>query len=349
MIVIHWRFLIVLVSILLTDGAQQLWAQSPPLHKREEALPEIIKTADNISSVRSLLIQQHGKLICEEYFDGRDPKRAFNIKSASKSIISLLVGIALEEKLIPSIDETLGNYFPEYFKTTSNPKKENITIRQMLSMQTGLETTSFYNYGAWVISDDWIEFQLNQPFVEEIGGKMVYSTGTSHLLSVIIARASGMSTRQFANQYLFKPLDIRIGGWDKDPNGYYMGGNNLAMKPSDMLKIGQMILNGGTYNGQHIISSDWLAASFSTYTRSNFNPYNYGYMWWNKKAGDYTLYFAWGFGGQYIFIIPQLDAVVVLTSSLASATQRRSYKKPVFNLIETYIIPLLDNMPENDY
>lgn len=306
------------------------------------SLQKIWNEAEAIGSLRSVLIQQDGKLEGEKYFRNASADYPYNIKSASKSIISVLVGIAVDKGHI-SIDETLGDYFPDYFDANPDPKKEAITIRNLLSMQSGLETTSFYNYGAWVISDDWVEFQLDQPLSEEPGGKMVYSTGTSHLLSVIITKATGMSTKAFAEEYLFDPMNIRAGGWDRDPQGYYMGGNNLALIPRDMLKIGQMMLNGGSYNGQQIVSKTWVRDSFGSYTRSNFNPYDYGYMWWNREVAGYEVFFAWGFGGQYIFMIPELSGVAVITNSLQNATQRRTYKEPIFNLLENYILPYLNN------
>ena len=301
---------------------------------------QVFNEAEAIGSLRSVLIQQNGNLLGAEYFRNASSDYPYNIKSASKSIISLLTGIAVDQGEV-NLDETLGDYFPEYFEENPDPKKKSITIRNLLSMQAGLETTSFYNYGAWVISDNWAEFQLNQPFEAEPGGKMVYSTGTSHLLSVIITKATGMSTRTFANAYLFDPLKINPGGWDQDPQGYYMGGNNLALTPNDLLKIGQLMLNGGIYNGQRIISKEWVRDSFKSYTRSNYNPYDYGYMWWNRSVSGYQVFFAWGFGGQYIFMIPELDSVVVVTNSLTGATQRRTYKEPIFNLLGDHIIPFL--------
>ncbi|MBD3616757.1 MAG: serine hydrolase [Gracilimonas sp.] len=306
----------------------------------EGSLEEILTQAETITSLRSVLVQQNGKLLGEDYFRNASPDHPYNIKSASKSIISLLTGIAADRGDL-SIDETLSDYFPEYFEANPDSVKANITIRNLLSMQAGLETTSFYNYGRWVISDNWVKFQLDQPLEEEPGGKMVYSTGTSHLLSVIITKATGMSTRTFANRYLFEPMDIQVGGWDRDPQGYYMGGNNIAMTPEDLLKIGQMLLNGGTYEDNRIVSQKWVRDSFQTYTRSNFNPYDYGYMWWNRPVGNYKVFFAWGFGGQYLFMIPELNAVVVITSFLENATQRRTYKEPVFELLEDQIIPYL--------
>ena len=307
------------------------------------SLQKIEDRAAGINSVTSLIIQQNGEQITERYFNGMGHGETTNIKSASKSIISLLVGIAIEEGYIEGVDQPIGSYFPDYFAANPDSVKENITIKNLLTMRSGLETTSFHNYGRWVVSDNWVHFALDQPMEARPGGDMVYSTGTSHLLSVIITRATGMSTKAFARQYLFGPMGITVGGWDRDPQGNYMGGNNLALRPADMLKIGRMVLNGGRYEGNRIISEQWLTDSFRTYTRSNYNPYNYGYMWWKKPVGGYQVHFAWGYGGQYIFMIPKLDAVVVITGALQQATDSRSYKDPVFTLLREQVIPFVES------
>ncbi|WP_395257494.1 serine hydrolase domain-containing protein [Halalkalibaculum sp. DA3122] len=327
--------------MLLNIAPTALSAPAAAPEDSSSSLTAISEQADAITSVRSLLIQKNGELLLEQYFDGQPPHRPMNIKSASKSIISLLVGIAIDRGLIENKEVRVEQYFPEYFEEISDPEKRTITIEDLLTMRSGLETTSFHNYGRWVVSDDWIKFALEQPMVDSPGDDMEYSTGSSHLLSVIIEKSAGMSTRDFAQEYLFGPMDIQPGSWQQDPDGYYFGGNNLALKPVDMLKIGQMILGGGTYEGRRIVSKAWLAQSFQTYTRSKYNPYDYGYMWWNRPVAGHKVYFAWGFGGQYIFIIPELEAVVVLTSSLQNANQSRSYKQPVFNLLGKRILPLL--------
>ncbi|WP_445664198.1 serine hydrolase domain-containing protein [Fodinibius sp. AD559] len=308
------------------------------------SLQQIQHSATSIHSVTSLLIQQDGEQLAKFYFRGMEEGETTNIKSASKSIISLLVGIAVDEGYIESIEQPIRSYFENYFNANPDSVKEMITIENLLTMRSGLETTSFHNYGRWVISDNWVEFALDQPLEKQPGGDMAYSTGTSHLLSVIISKATGMTTKSFAEKQLFGPMGIKVGGWDRDPQGYYMGGNNMALAPEDMVKIGQMMLNDGVYNDKRIISRDWIVDSFKTYTRSNFNPYNYGYMWWNKPVGDYKVYFAWGYGGQYIFIIPNLNATVVLTGALDNATQSRSYKEPVFDLLREQIIPYLRSL-----
>jgi CubicO group peptidase (beta-lactamase class C family) len=352
--IIHFGWMIFLIGFIFStstpagaEGQPSGNNEGAPAVKADTAdVEKVYNEARDISSLRSLIIQQNGKLITEKYFRNGGRNKAMNTKSASKSIISLLTGIAIDKGYIEGVDDKISTYLPEYFESITDSAKHRITVKNLLTMQTGLETTSFYNYGAWVTSDDWIAFALNQPMDARPGGDMRYSTGTSHLLSVIITKASGMSTRAFANKYLFEPMDIEVGGWDRDPQGYYMGGNNLALTPEAMLKLGQMVLNGGTWEGRRIISKEWLADSFKTYTRSNYNPYDYGYMWWNRKVAGYDTYFAWGYGGQYIFIIPELDGVVVMMSSLANASQDRGYKEPVFDLLANHIIEgILEKYP----
>ncbi|WP_185958181.1 serine hydrolase domain-containing protein [Fodinibius sediminis] len=327
---------IFLIVVSLFAGYNHADAQANTL-----TVEKINSRADSITSVTSLLIQQNGELLSEAYFNGMTASEHVNIKSASKSIISLLIGIAIDHDFLEGTGQPIKPFFEDYFERNSDPVKEKLTLRNLLTMRAGLETTSFHNYGRWVTSDNWVHFALGQPMQARPGGDMVYSTGTSHLLSVILTRATDSSTRSFAVKYLFEPMNIPVGGWDRDPQGYYMGGNNLALRPRDMVKIGQMVINEGTYEGKRIISERWLRDSFRTYTRSNFNPYNYGYMWWKKTVCEYHVRFAWGFGGQYIFLVPELDAVVVMTGSLEQASQSRSYKEPVFNLLREDILPFL--------
>lgn len=325
-----------LICIGLLSVSQEVKAQDKPI-----SIEEINNEASSIPSVTSLLIQQNGELLSEAYFKGMQASQHTNIKSASKSIISLLVGIAVDHDFLEGIEQPIGPFFEDYFEEYPDSIKQALTLEDLLTMRTGLETTSFHNYGRWVASDDWVRFALDQPMEDRPGGDMVYSTGTSHLLSVILTRATGRSTRAFAMEYLFEPMNVSVGGWDRDPQGYFMGGNNMALRPAGMIKIGQMVMNGGTYRGQRIVSEDWLRNSFQTYTRSNFNPYDYGYMWWKKPVGDFQVRFAWGFGGQYIFLIPELNAIVVLTGSLQNADQSRSYREPVFDLLREDILPFL--------
>lgn len=307
-------------------------------------LDQIFREIQSIGTVNSLLIQENGNLLAESYFGRMNAERPANIKSASKSVLSVLVGIAIDRGYLNGVDQTLDEFFPDYFEDNPDSVKENITIEQMLTMRSGLETTSFRNYGRWVTSSNWVKFVLDQPVIEEPGGKMVYSTGTSHLLSVILTKATGMSTRQFANEYLFGPMGFRVGNWDRDPQGYYLGGNNMPLRPVEMIKIGQLMLDLGKYNGEQLVPREWIIRSVKTYTRSNFNPYDYGYMWWRRHAAGFEVVFAWGNGGQYIMILPELDTVLAITSDLNANNDSRRYQRRIFEWLGQFVVPYLENI-----
>lgn len=300
-----------------------------------------IEAIFDIGTVQNLIISKDDAILLEQYRRNMSGDRNVNIKSASKSVLSLLIGIAIDRGYLASLDLTLADFFPEYFERKPDPVKEAITLEDLLTMRSGLETTSFRNYGRWVLSSNWSESVLDQPIIAEPGTRMIYSTGTSHLLSVILTKASGMSTKTFADRYLFEPLNIRSGGWDHDPQGYYFGGNNMALSPRDLIRIGELMLHTGIYNGEQIVSREWILASTQIYTRSNFNPYYYGYMWWRKRVAEREIFFAWGNGGQYIFILPEYVAVLSVTSALRSDGSR-NYQREMFLFMERVIIPYLE-------
>ena len=296
----------------------------------------------HVAPIKSFVVQQGGELLIEEYRKGMHAARAINIKSASKSIMSLLVGIAIEQGHLDGVDQEIGSFFPDYFKAHPDPAKQSITLQDLLTMRAGLATTSLPNYGPWVSSHNWVEFALDQPLVEKPGGKMVYSTGSTHLLSVILTRATGMSTREFAKIYLFGPLNISIGGWDRDPQGNFMGGNNIALSPSSLLKIGTMVMNMGVYQQKQVVPRDWIVESMQTYTQSHSQPYKYGYLWWQQKLNGHRMLFAWGNGGQYILMLPTLRTVVAITSNSEGSIKNRASRARLFSFIENRLIRYLE-------
>lgn len=300
----------------------------------------IVSKAERLAPpLGSLLISRDGDLVVEEYFNGMQPHRLVNIKSASKSILSALMGIALHRGVIDSIDRRLVEFFPQHLDTTTAPRKAQISLRHILSMQACLETTSFYNYGEWVASSNWLRSALEQPMVCEPGSSMVYSTGNSHIVSAILTEASGMTTRQFAERYLFGPLGITRLAWDRSPEGYYFGGNNMALSPRALLKFGEMYLNGGRYDGKQILSEEWIERSWERYGRSDYSNHEYGLFWWIDEYAGRTVYFAWGYGGQYVFVVPTLDLVVVYTSSLPTRSESDRHNEELLDLLEESIIP----------
>ena len=229
--------------------------------------------------MRSLLVSWRGKLILE-YYAGRRPSRLFNIKSASKSIVSALVGIAIERRLLKGVKQPITDFFPA-LRNDPDERKRRITIEDLLTMRSGLESTSFDNYGTWVRSADWVRFVLERPMVSEPGSEVEYSTGSSHLLSAILTKATGRNTWQFAQEALATPLAIKLSPWPRDPQGIYFGGNEMLMTSRQMLAFGELYLHRGRVRGRQIVPQAWVDTSCEGRGRSQFNPdQQYGYGWW---------------------------------------------------------------------
>ena len=295
--------------------------------------------ANKLSRLHSLLISQSDDLVFEQYYNSRDPSRPANMKSASKSVISALVGIAIDRGIIDSVDVKVTEYFPELIAGSDDAQKQQITIENLLSMQSGLETTSNRNYGKWVLSDNWVEFALNQPLVAEPGTRMLYSTGSTHLLSAIITQASGMSTKQFAQENLSSRLGFSMSYWSQDPQGIYFGGNDMEMTPRQMLEFGRLYLNEGIKDNEQIISKAWVEESHKPRARSPRGQGRfYGYGWWLRDLAGMQVPVAWGYGGQLIFVVKELDLVVVATSESTPGPGRRGHLGSLYELVEEHVL-----------
>lgn len=274
-------------------------------------LAEIYDSAATLPRLHSLLVARHGKLYGEEYYQGRTAQTRANVKSVSKSIVSTLVGMAVQEGKL-SLDQPVLPFFAEYVRADS--AKSTISIGNLLSMQAGLQPTSGRNYGNWVTSPNWVRYAITRPMADVPGGRMQYSTGSSHLLSAILTEATGMSTYRYAKEKLGDPLGLDLRPWTTDPQGIYFGGNEMRLTPRDMLTYGELYRNGGVHQGTRLLPEGWIENSWTERTQSRFNTHRYGYGWWIRESGDYRVNFAWGYGGQYIFIVPELELVVVTTS-----------------------------------
>jgi len=323
-----------------------LWMTSAPVPAAAETEPAAAALFDaaadaaaDLPRLHSLLVSHRGKRVFERYYNGAGPARVANIKSASKSVISALVGIAIDRGLLASPRQPIASFFPGLLGGDGDSRKREITIEDLLSMRSGLETTSNRNYGRWVQSGNWVRHILSRPFVSLPGTSMEYSTGNTHLLSAILTRVSGASTWQFAQESLGKPLGFTLARWPQDPQGIYFGGNDMLLTPRQMLAFGELYIHRGRANGRQIIPAEWVYASFLPRVRSRRESDRfYGYGWWIRElAGQQTSY-AWGFGGQFIFVVPQLDLVVVTTSATTLEEERRNHRFTVLDLVEHLII-----------
>jgi CubicO group peptidase (beta-lactamase class C family) len=310
-----------------------------PSTTKNALFADALDAAAQMPRLHSLLISHKGKLVLEQYFNGTNSRQAANVKSVSKSWISALVGIAIERGYIEGLDQPISEYYDELLDGDANAPKRSITIGNLLSMQAGLETTSFYNYGAWVLSDDWVRFALQQPMQAPPGTRLMYSTGNTHLLSAILTQATGKSTLQFAREELGQPLGFHIEAWPTDPNGIYFGGNNMEITPRQMLAFGELYLNRGHANGRQVIPESWVERSLQRLAESSRERGRYyGYGWWLRDMAGVPTAYAWGYGGQFILLAPALDLVVVTTSSSYPGRDRRSHIRGLYDVLEQRVV-----------
>ncbi len=312
-----------------------------PVATRQDTQPAVEPlraAAAQLPRLHSLLVSRQGKLAFEYYAKGAGPARVANVKSVSKSLISTLVGIAIDRRILQGVNEPLTRFFPEVTKDP-DPRKARITVEDLLTMRSGLESTSFDGYGAWVRSRNWVTYVLNQPIVSEPGTTMEYSTGSTHLLSAMLTRATKLSTWAFLQESVGKPLGFTFSRWPRDPQGIYFGGNDMLMTPRQMVAFGELYLNRGRVGDRQIVPASWIDASCTPRGRSRFNPdQTYGYGWWMRDFSGRQGCFAWGYGGQYIMIFRDLGLVVVTTSSTSASDERRDYRRQLFELVERLIL-----------
>ncbi|MHA2368535.1 MAG: serine hydrolase domain-containing protein [Candidatus Hodarchaeales archaeon] len=302
----------------------------------------------------SVLVIRNGYLVFEKYYDNYDADTLHELYSCTKTVVSALVGIAIHEGYISSVEERVLDFFPERIIANNDSRKWNMTIEHLLTMTTGLdwpELAISYDdpnnvYHLWTQSPDWVQFVLDRPMVLTPGTKFNYNSGASHLLSAILQKATGMSTSSFAYKHLFTPLDISTLIWPSDPQGVNTGGSRLQMRPRDMAKIGYMYLQNGTWNGTQIVPAEWVERSTRKHYPVMGSLYvGYGYQWWNyySNSSDYPIidaYSAVGYAGQRIFVVPDQNLVVVFTGYVFYNTGVLGIKSNVYvHLVTTFVIP----------
>jgi len=326
--------------VLAVIGALAVYA-GPAANTPFEA---VLAQAKDLPRLHSLIVSRRGEVILERYYNGARATRPANVKSVSKSIVSTLVGIAIDRRMIPGVQTPIVTWFPEL---KNDRDKQAITIEHLLTMQAGLESTSNRNYGAWVQSRNWVQHALRRPLLAPPGTAMQYSTGNSHLLSAILSTATRSSTWSFANQALGKPLGFTLARWPQDPQGIYFGGNDMLMTPRQMLSYGELYLNRGRAGGVQVVPEAWVQQSFVPRGRSPISGNEYGYGWWSREMGGHRAYYAWGFGGQMLYIVPTLGLTVVVTSDTSTRSAADNYLCKLHELVANGFMPaLMEHAPE---
>lgn len=310
-----------------------------------EILGRTIEQAEALPRLRTLIVARDGVPVVERVFRGPGLDRPVNVKSIAKSVVSALVGIAIDRGVLKGTDQRIASILGSRVPADADPRVREITVGHLLAMRAGLERTSGANYGRWVSSRDWVRFALSRPFVDEPGGRMLYSTGSSHLLSAVLTRASGRSTLDLVRDWLGEPLGITIPPWTRDPQGVYFGGNDMVLSPRALLRFGEMYRQGGVIDGRRVLSENWVRASWTPQVTSPFTGDHYGYGWFITEARGHPVYYAWGYGGQMLYIVPSLTLTVIMTSDPDHPSGRDGYVRVLHGLLADGIIAAAERAP----
>jgi CubicO group peptidase (beta-lactamase class C family) len=267
--------------------------------------------------IDSLSIVRNGYLVLDVTINPFRPGMKHNLFSCTKSILSVLVGIAIDEGYVEGVEQPVLDFFTTRTIDNLDANKAAMTLENLLTMTSGLKCRDSYLYrweGLYLMqaSDDWVQFVLDLPMEGEPGVNFEYCNGASLLLSAILQETTGMDAYQFAEVHLFAPLGITESDWPADPQGVTIGWANLELLPHDMAKIGYLYLNHGQWEGKQIVSPSWVEASTRKHTPATLED-GYGYQWWLDDNG---MYLALGYSGQFIFVVPEKNLVVVFTSHL---------------------------------
>ncbi|MGW9687135.1 serine hydrolase domain-containing protein [Flagellimonas sp. 2504JD1-5] len=300
------RFLGILIFFhMLTSCGQEKTKSSNDLNG-------ILEMAQNSPNIHSFLASHKGELLVEEYYITYPQDSLDDIRSGTKSIMTTLIGIAVDKGYIENIHDPI----PKYLEVPED--KSKITIAHLMSMQSGIqwnENSSPDDRTLMIRSGNPKEYILSKPVTSKPGTFWTYNSGDIHLLSVVLTEAAGMSTLDFARKHLFGPLGIEKVGWKKFGDGYHPGDSRLELSPRDLLKFGEMIANQGEYNGSQIVSKHFLdeASKFHYEHKNASEKSGYGYGWWVVDDNNKRVMMASGYGGQMIGIVPDEDLVVVVT------------------------------------
>ncbi len=305
-------------------------------------LAPALDAARGLEQLRSIVIGLNGEILAAEAFRGPALDRPANVKSVSKTIVAALTGIAIDRGRLPGPDATLAQLAPGLIPRGADPRVGAITVAHLLTMQAGLERTSGAGYGPWVSSRDWVAHALTRPMVAEPGSRMLYSTGSYHVLGAVLAEVTGLSLLRFAREALGDPLGIEIPAWTRDPQGRYLGGNEMALTPLALFRFGEAFRQAGLFDGRRVVSDGWVRTSFVPRTRSVFSGHDYGYGWFLTRAGDHRVAYARGYGGQMLYVLPDLGLTVAITSDPNRPARSDGHVGDLNRLLATRIVPAIE-------
>lgn len=322
-----------------------LWPTDTPEHQglRADVLPDIHALYDSFPLLSAMIIK-NGYVVDTYYKDGYDADSRFVLNSASKSVTSVLAGIAIDQGYIESVDDLLSDYLPQV-EALQPDGWQRITLRHLLTHTSAIASTDDALWYEWRRSENWLDYIFALPIVSEPGTAFSYSTGNTHLLSAALEAATGMSLYDFGKEYLFDPMDMDSVSIDKDPQGVSDGGNGIWMTTADMAKIGKLYLDRGLWRGERLVPEVWVEQSTTTQFAPGGGRADYGFQWWVRTFGSaaYPAYFAQGHAGQYIIVVPQLALILAFNSDYEGATS------VYWQITNTIVDACVSNAADADY
>lgn len=310
----------------------------PSVLRAQSVEPQDLRgQALGLDQLHSIQVQRADQVVLAEAPRGAGLDRVANIKSCSKSLLALLLGTAIARGEIEGLTARLGDVAPDLIPDDATKGVADLTMSDLVTLRGGLEGTSGANYGAWVNSPNWVAYALRQPRAAANGGRMIYSTGTTHVLGAALAVATGQDLRSLAQDRLGRPLGIEIPSWTRDPQGYYFGGNEMALTPRAMLRLAAMVRNGGLHDGTQVIARHWINASRRGQTRSPWSGLDYGLGWFLSPTGWML---ARGYGGQVIAAHADRSLAVAITSDPTQAARSGGYFGDLMALLDGPILAL---------
>lgn len=274
-------------------------------------------TFDRVKYMWSFLVVRNDKLVFERYYNGATKSSSNNVHSASKSIWGAAIGAAIAKGVIPSIDTPISQLLPaSYAQAMTSTTQRAITEGDLLTMTSGIRWTEDTTENQIQRTTDWMAAILGLGMSTTPGATFNYSTGNAHLNSAVLTAAAKTTACEFIHKNLLAPMGVVAEHWGRDPQGYFSGGYNLYLTPRELAKFGMLYLHDGNWAGQQLVPKDWVTASMADQVDAG-DPYTYGYNFWLRTFNGHHVAMAWGFGGQMVFIVKDLNMVVVMTTNTA--------------------------------
>lgn len=301
---------------------------------RAQGFAPALARARGLGQLHAIVVAVDGEIVLAEAVRGGGLDRPANLKSVSKTLLATLTGTAIDRGVLPGVGAPVLPYLRRFAPRDLDPRVEAITVEDLLTMRSGLVRTSGANYGAWVNSRDWIGYILARP-VGEPGARFAYSTGDFHLLAAVLTEAGNASLLDLARAWMGRPLGVDVPPWTRDPQGIYMGGNNMALSPRAMLAFAEAIRTGGA----PLVPRAWIETSWRPRTRSPFSGHDYGYGWFLAQMGGERLAYARGYGGQMIYVVPGVGLSVAITSDPDQPARSGGHVGDLHRLVAEELIP----------